>query len=357
MSEEINVIVESVKEFIEKEILLVSDNIEREGINKELISKLAEKGYFGIILPENKGGIGLDEFSYCLVLKEFAKISPSLAIFLYFQNSLVIPILANESKSEFAKSYLEKILKGEAIGTIPIDDFNQYKENYLEYDINSGKIKGIKNYVLISNSNFILTLASKGETLVLIDEIKFDKVENLKLGFRALPFSKIIIDSEIKSGKILIEKEAKAKLNKIYEESSLHLASIALGISREALSRAKEYSKKRKAFGKYLHEFQPLAFNISQNEIEIEAIESYLSDVYKKGEKEKYIGVKIATFELARKVAKLALQVHGGYGYFEDFKIERFYRDSMSLTALFSNFVFDRSKISKYYIESISAEY
>jgi Acyl-CoA dehydrogenases len=65
----------------------------------------------------------------------------------------------------------------------------------------------------------------------------------------------------------------------------------------------------------------------------------------------------LVSFELARKVSKLALQIHGGYGYFEDFKIEKFYRDSMALTVLFGNYLSDRTKISKYLIDQTSAEY
>lgn len=357
MSEqEIEIILENVKEFIEKEIIPYENKLEKEGIDNEIILKLAEKGYLGIILPEEKGGTGLNEFQYSLILREFAKASPSVAVFLYLQNSVIIPLLL-DSDTELANRKLEEILQGKIHGSLPLEDLTQYRRNYLEYHPEKRLLKGIKEFVLNSHANFLLALASNGDILVFVECDKLNKIENRRLGLRALHFSKFFIDTQLEEEQIIVRNSAKDKLATIYEESGLHIASVALGMSKETLFKAKEYSKKRKAFGKYLHEFQPIAFNISQIEIEIEAIESYLNQLIKTKNKTKALGAKLVSFELARKVSKLALQIHGGYGYFEDFKIEKFYRDSIALTVLFGNYLSDRTKISKYLIDQTSAEY
>jgi len=356
-SNEQKLLIETARDFIEKDLIPIYDKIEKNGIDSDLISKLAENGYIGANLPESEGGVGLDDASYILLLEEFSKYVPSIALFIFIQNNIAIPLLKLSENKEIALNFIEEIIKGKIHASIALEDLTNYKRSDLRIYEDNRIIKGNKEYVLNSNANILLSLSDNGENLVYLKSSYLNKIEYRKLGFRALSFSKVLIDAKLDENPVLITRKASNILSNLYEESGAYIASIALGMSKEAINKAKEYSKKREAFGKLLHEFQPISFAISQIEVELEALENYLDKIVSIKDKSRYTGIKILTCEFSRKVAKLSLQVHGGYGYFEDFKVERIYRDSMALSILFSNFIKDRVLLSKYLIDPKSAEY
>jgi alkylation response protein AidB-like acyl-CoA dehydrogenase len=355
-SEEQLLLKKLVHEFAEKEIGPVSLKVEREGISKEIIQKMVEKGFMGALAPFEHGGSNLDEASYVILLEELAKYSPSLAFYVLTQNSFIIKFLLKSGSKKLVEEYVPQIATGKINGAIVLEDVLQNSAPNI-LDIVDNKVIGSKYYVVSSNSNIIFTIAGKENWLFVLDNGFKAVYENSKLGFRGLNFSKIEFNSSFKDENVVMKVNVKKFMEELLNEASLEIAAIAIGMSDNVLNKAIEYSKVRKAFESLLADFQPLAFTMSEYYAELKSLQNYLDTLSVSEPKEKEnLMLKYLATEFAKKVAKLSLQVHGGYGYLEDFQIEKYYRDAMALSILTSNFIQDKIKLANLVLEIPSAK-
>jgi alkylation response protein AidB-like acyl-CoA dehydrogenase len=346
-----------VHEFAEKEVDPVSLKIEREGISKELIQKIVEKGFLGALAPFEFGGSNLDHGSYIILLEELAKYSPSLAFYVFIQNSLIIKLLLKSGAKKLAEEYIPKIASGEINGAIVLEDILQNSAP-AKLDINGKKVTGTKNYLISSDSNIIFTIAGKENMLLVLDNGFKIVSENSKMGFRGLNFSKVEFNSSFTEENIIAKNGAEKIMEELLEESDLAIAAISLGMSENVLSKAIEYSKVRKAFESLLAEFQSPAFAMSEYYAELKSLQNYLDTLsVSEPNKKEHLMLKYLATNFARRAAKLSLQVHGGYGYLEDFQIEKYYRDSMALSLLTSNSLRDKIKLANLVLEIPSAKF
>ncbi|MVT13076.1 MAG: hypothetical protein GPW16_02180 [Euryarchaeota archaeon] len=337
MDEEHRVLESVVGEFASKELEPINKQIELEGIPKELKKRLSSQGFLGALAPYDLGGASLDRLGYSILLKQLASASPSVAFYVFLENSFVIKsiLLKNEVREKIGL-----ISGGEISGTFYYSHLLNFLEPGEIKKIDS-KLTGKLNAVINSEANLFIVPADDGK-FYLVESGFHPLDEHEKLGFRGLRFSPVKFDTSIKDAI-----EIPLNVDELIDDTHLPISAIAIGIAQGALNKAIEYAKERSAFLHKLKDFQPLAFGMAQAYSQLDILNEYLINIAQ-GERDikKELMLKIISIDFARDVSKLALQVHGGYGYLMDFGIEKYYRDAMFLSILGGNHLDEKMKLS-----------
>lgn len=342
MPGEDELLVSAVADFCTKVIDDASIAIEREGISKEIIGKIAEQGFLGLTLPAEKGGAGISKQTYLKMLKEFSQHSPSVAVLVMNVNSILLPLLSKSAKGE---EMIPDVVSGTALPSIPLNSEYSLK-------VAGGKVAGDLPYLIGFGWDSILANvdSEKGE-VILIKDVKKGIREHLKLGVRGLCF----FGASVENGDFvdLGTGNGKKQFSELFESLSLETAAIALGITSGALEKAVEYAKVRDTFEQPLKNYQPIAFPLSHLLGEKVILENFLLGRSEFSEQEK-LYVNLVSTELAKNASRQSIQTHGGYGYLDDFGVEKFYRDSMALPVLFGNRIDELRRLSDLVFESDS---
>ena len=346
-SEEYELLRNTVREFAEKNIENIALKIEREGLDADTLGKMATQGFLGAMIPAEHGGAGLDQAAYLLILEELAKSSPSAAARVLITNSLFAPLLVKSGKSPES---LRKAATGELNVSVAFSNILEGFKSGEKATLNNSAVKGRREYVLNSNADEIITaLDDEKNTLVLLKGGFNPDGEHQQLGFRGLKYSGISIDS---SDFEVLSENGNRELDEVLNSLDLEIASVALGIASGALNKAIEYSKVRSTFQYLLKDYQPVAFALSSLKSDEEMLRSF---IYRPDltDREKVMA-RIKAVDLVKRATKQALQTHGGYGYLEDFGVEKFYRDSMALSVMFARNIRDMQRLSELIYESKS---
>ncbi len=343
MDEEHRVLESMVRDFSEKEIEPINKNIELEGLSPALKQRLSSLGFLGAIAPTDLGGALLDRLGYSILLKELAAASPSVAYYVFLQNSFIIKILQSDEKE---RDKINQVSTGNLSGGFIYPKLVNFTDPG-NLRIEDGYIKGVSNGVLNSSANFFIVTLD-GKTFYLVEK-GFKKLEeHERLGLRGLKFSPVEFSIKIEETKIINNVSIDFQ-----KEMNLPAGSIALGIASGALRKAIDYAKEREAFLHKLKDFQPIAFGISDVYSELEILLQYFYNIASSDyDEKKDLLFKIRALDFAKVATKLALQVHGGYGYLMDFGIEKYYRDSMFLYLVTSHYMNDKMRLSELIFET-----
>ena len=344
-SEEHQLLRSSVREFSQKNLEGISAKIERDGLRPETIAAMAAQGFLGASVPSELGGTGLDERGYMIVLEELARVSPSAAVKVLITNSLYAPLVMAAGKG---KETLEDVASARVNATVAHTSLLEGYREETGVTFADSHVKGVKEYVLNSDASLvILTANGTPGTLLLVKGGVEPARDQTRLGFRGLHFSSVKVDSG--DFEVLGENGTRM-LEEVLDGMDLEVAAIALGITAGAVAKAIDYSKGRTTFEHPLKDYQPVAFSLSSLKSEEEMLRNYIySDALSGTAK---VMARVKSTQLARNATKQALQVHGGYGYFGDFGVEKFYRDAMALPLLFSRGVKDMQRLSQAVFES-----
>lgn len=324
--EEQDLLRSAVREYSQKSIENNILKIEHDGISDELLKSLAMQGFLAARVPEQFGGSGIDESGYLAILEELAAFSPSVAATVMLVNSVVAPLIGEKSPE-----LMKKVSAGETRVTISLSPVLEGSTSKDSLSAKSGKITGTLDNAAFSNGSAAIGLSSGGGPLYLVSGgLKLDHAE-YGLSFRGLNFGKVSVDSgEFQE---LAEDGLKA-LSSVLDRADLAVAAIALGMSRGSLEKAIEYVKVRKTFDRPLKDYGPVASILSRLLGEYKVLSFALSNHEQKTEKENLM-IKTLAVDLVKRATKYSLQFHGGYGYIEDFGVEKFYRDAVGLSILF----------------------
>lgn len=340
MEEEYEILENTVKDFNTKYVDNNSLKLENEVMGKEFIKMLADQGFFSM-MAEGSDATGSDVKALSVVLENLAKSAPASAVKVLLANAF--STLAKE------RGILDAVGNGSKSGTVTFSDLLMAEGQNGNLKIDNGRVKGEKEFVLGSNSDFVLTLLNSGELVLLKSGFTVGK-KHKRLGFRSVGFSSIIVDS---SDYEVIAREGRKVLRKMYESFSIPIAAIALGMSEGVSQKALDYAKVRTAFGHYLKDFQPLAFDLTSLIAEMDILKRYFHDLLSSPiNRKEAMFLKQKALGLAKDISKTSLQIHGGYGYLEDFGIEKFYRDSMALSVLFHSEENDMEELATMVFES-----
>lgn len=330
------------------------DELEETGeFNREIHDKMAKYGFMGVKIPKEYGGQGGDSLAYCLMIEEFARVSPVLSIYANTSNSLGAGPLLFCGNEEQKQKYVEPIAKGEKILVFALtepgagSDAGSTLTTAVEdgdcYVLNGRKtfISGapFADYAVVYARTDMTQKGSKGISMFIVDMklpgVSVGKHES-KMGIIGYPTSDIILeDVRVKKEDLLgpLHKGFVTAM-KTLDGRRLGMAAQALGIAQGCLDESIKYAKERKQFGRPIANFQAISFMIADMATEIQAAREliYSTAVLKdtdSPESSKMCAMsKLYAAEMCNRVAYKAVQIHGGYGYIKEYKVERFYRDA-----------------------------
>ena len=315
MAEEYQLLRSSVRDFAQKSIDNIAVKIEQEGLSPETAKTMAAQGFLGARIPAEYGGTSLDERGYMIVLEELARYSPSAAVRVLITNSLFVPLVMASEKS---RGILPEVASAKTSVAVdyrgPLEGYNGSSGVVIE----GGSVRGKVDHILNGSANAIIVAAKDPQNTLLLVRSGFKPMEqHPRLGLRGLAFSSIAIDSAdfdrlSENGSRLIEAAI--------DDMDLAVAAVSLGIAAGALTKAVEYSKARTTFEHPLKDYQPVAFGLSLLRAEEEMIRDFAYGEHHAAAWKTM--ARLRAVALAKSATNQALQVHGGYGYFEDFGVE-----------------------------------
>jgi len=352
LSEEHLMIRDAAREFAQNELLPgVIERDEQQHFPKELIKKMGEMGFLGMMAPTEFGGGGMDTISYVLVMEELSKIDASASVIVSVNNSLVNYGLANYGSQAQKEKYLSKLTTGEKLGAFCLS------EPEAGSDATSQKTTAIDkgdHYILNGTKNWITNGGSADYYLVIAQTDKEKKhrginafiVEKGWEGFEVGPKEQKLGIRGSDTHSLIFNDVKVPKENRIGEDGfgfkfamktlsggRIGIAAQALGIAAGAYELARDYSKVRKAFGTEICNHQAIAFKLADMNVEIEAARHLvMKAAWDKDQGNNYdisgAMAKLYASKVAMDVTVEAVQVHGGNGFVKEYHVERLMRDA-----------------------------
>ena len=316
-------------------------------------NKMAKYGFMGTKIPVEYGGQGGDSLAYAMMVEEFARVSPVLSIYANTSNSLGGGPLMFCGTEEQKQKYLVPCAKGEKIiafaltepgagsdagGTLTtaVQDGDYFVLNGRKTFISGAPFA---DYSIVYAKTDPSQKGSRGISMFIVD-MKLPGVScgkpEAKMGIKGYPTSDIILENVRVHKSDLLGPLHKgfATAMKTLDGGRLGMAAQALGIAQGCLDESVKYATERKQFGRPIASFQAISFMIADMATEIEAARQliYSTAVRKDAgdpESTKLCAMsKLYAAEMCNRVAYKAVQIHGGYGYIKEYKVERFYRDA-----------------------------
>ncbi len=373
-TEEHEIIRQTIREFAEKEIRPLANELDKEEkFSVELTKKMGGMGLFGMNIPTEYGGQGLDYLSFIIALEEIARVDSSQAGTLSVHNSLGAGPIYYHGTKEQKEKFLPDLCTGEHIWAFALTEPNSgsdSRNSNTKAEFANGKLKINGTKIFITNGNTPIT---RGVTLQTVTGEKDGKKEystiliekgtkgwtaetiHDKMMWRATNTAQLFFDDcEVPEENILGPRGNGSKIMlRALDSGKLGVAAIGVGLAQGAYEMALEYAKTRKQFGKSISNYQAISFKLADMHMKIELARTMLYKACWLRDNDKRFSieaamVKLYSSEIAKEVADEALQIHGGYGLMKEYPIERFYRDQRMLQIGEGTSEIQRLIISKY---------
>jgi len=351
LSEEQRMIRDAVREFVRGEIAPHAARWDKDcTFPREALRGLAQLGCYGVAVPEQWGGAGLDYVSLALILEEIAAGDGATSTIVSVNNCPVCSIMATWGSDAQKREWLQPLATGTMLGafclsephvgseasglrTTAARDGEHYVLNGVKQFITSGRNADVAIVMAVTDkaagkrgiSAFLVPTDSPGYVVARIED---------KMGQHASDTAQIVFEDCRVPARHLIGEEGqgyKIALSGL-EGGRIGIASQCVGMARAAFEAALRYSKERVAFGEPIFNHQALQFRLADMATRIEAARQLimhaasLRDAHRPCLKEAAMA-KLFASEIAERVCSDAIQIHGGYGYLSDFPVERIYRD------------------------------
>jgi alkylation response protein AidB-like acyl-CoA dehydrogenase len=345
-------IVEEAREFADKEIRpFVGEFEEKEAIPRELIDKMAQKGYLGACFPGEYNGLDLDPVYYGRFTEEIGKACSSTRAILTVHTSLVGETLLRCGSDEQKKKWLPLMAAGEKIGAFGLSEpevgtdaksvQTSYKKEGSNYIIN-----GTKKWITlgdIADFFIIITKGEKGNSAFIVERamegVKTRPIKGLLAG-RSDHIAYIELTNVEVPAENLVGKEGSGftyVVNTALDYGRYSIAWGGIGLAQEALEAMVSYSRKRSQFGQKIYQFQLIQGIIGDTVTKIHAGRALClraGELRRKGDAAAVMETTIAkyfTSKIAMEIAADAVQVHGGNGCCNVFPVERLFREAKIL--------------------------
>jgi len=358
LSEEQQILRESVRDFAEKEIAPVAEKLdEEEEFSLELVKKMAALGLFGMFVSEEYGGSNVDYVSYVIAVEELARVDGSAAATVAAANSLGIGPIYYFGSDEQKRQWLPRLCRGEALASFGLTEPNAGSDaggSQTTAVLKDGEwlINGSKIFITNSSSSIseiIIVQAKTGQRGNGKNELSCILVPNKtpgvtsktmhgKMMWRSSNTGELYFDNARVSGENLVGKRGEGfkQMLSTLDRGRLAIAAMGLGGAQGAFELALAYAKERKQFAQPIANFQAVAFKLADMAMELETARNLL---YKAcwlcGQSRPFsmeaAMAKLYCSEVMSRAVNHAVQIHGGYGLMREYKVERFYRDQKLL--------------------------
>ena len=351
-TEEQLMIQESARDFAQNEIAptAVERDIKAE-FPGEIVKKMGELGFMGMMVSPDYGGAGMDTISYVLAMIEISKVDASVGVIMSVNNSLVCWGLEEYGSDHIKQKYLVPLAKGEKLGAFALSEPEAGSDATKQHTIadKDGEfylLNGIKNWTTNGiSADYHLVIATTDKTkghhgisAFVVEKgtpgFGHGKKED-KLGIRSSDTCSLTFENCRVHNENLIWEEGKGfnfAMNTL-NGGRIGIAAQALGIAEASLEAAVKYSKERKAFGKEIASLQAIQFKIADMAMKLDAAKllTFKAAAMKDAGKKYYAEAAMAKLyasKIAVECALEAIQIHGGYGYVREYLVERYLRDA-----------------------------
>ena len=361
-TDEQRAITEMVRQFVDNEIIPVAGEYDHEDKFPEpIVEQMKELGLFGVTIPEEYGGMGLDLTTYAMIVEELSRgwISISGVVNTHFMGSyLLLKFGTDEQKDHF----LPKMATGEVRAAYSLSepevgsDVQGIKSVAKKASDGTWELSGQKMWVtngLLSGVVFVLVKTDpkadppyKGMTCFICEkEPGVEKMPGLtippkikKMGYKGVESTELVFDGfKVPEERILGGPDGLGQgfvqMMDGLEVGRVNVAARGVGVAQRALELALRYSQERKTFGKPIAQHQAITFTLAEMGTRVEAARlltmkaARLKDAGERSDLEAGMA-KLFASEAASQNAEECLRIHGGYGYSKEYEIERLYRDA-----------------------------
>lgn len=354
ISDEEEMIRRTAREFADQELKPIAAAVDKnEDIPSDVILKMADLGFMGMLVPEKHGGAGLNTFALTLASIEFNRASASIGITVSVHNSLVASPILRFGNEEQKERYLPRMANGSAIGAYALTETEAGSD---AASIATTAVKSGDDYILKGSKLFVTNgaiadifivfarthpdpaLRAKGISAFIVERktagFTVGKREK-KLGIKGSSTVALHLDDCKVPAKNLLgrENEGFAVAMDTLNGGRIGVAAQSVGIATACLDDSIKYAKERKQFGKPISEFEAIQWKIADIAVRLDAATlltlraARMRDAGVPHTKEAAMA-KLFASTLANDAADEAIQIHGGVGYTKEFAVERYFRDA-----------------------------
>ncbi len=348
-------VVEMAREFARNEIAPHAAEWDRtKTYPKEVMAKLGELGFFGMLIPEEYEGLGLDTLTYLMVIEEIAAADASVSISLSVHNSLPASMILRFGTDEQKSRWLTPMAQGKVLAAFSLSEADSGSDAgalraQAERVGNEWVLNGTKAWVTNGDTADLLLVlvrtdkpearkGTRGISAFLIPRetrgVEPGKPED-KLGLRSSRTTTVSLRDVRLSGEHLLGEPGQGFVYAMaaLDQGRMGVAAQAIGIARAAFEHSVRYAQERRQFEKPIKEFQALQFKLADMATRVAAARALLHEAARtknRGEPVKTMAsmAKLFASETAMWVTTQAVQVFGGYGYMRDYPVERLFRDA-----------------------------
>ena len=346
-------IVNLVRDFVQREVEPVAGHYDNEDIYpQELVDQMADMGLFGIMIPEEYGGLGLDYTTFAVIFEELSKGWMSLTGPLGTHHILAY-VIAAYGTDELKQRFLPKMAEGAIRGGLALTEPGGGSDMQ---NLQTSAVKDGEEYVINGNKMFISNGASGNAFAVLARTDKtaspphrgiscfvvekpaagFSVAQKLdKLGYRGIDTTELVFDNVRIPTQNLVGDEGRGfgYVMSGLEGGRINVAARAVGVAKAAFDAAIKYAQQRESFGQPIAQHQAIQLKLAEMATDIEAARLLTYEAARKKDAGERVDLeagmaKLFASEMCGRVAMEAMRVHGGYGYIKDYPLERYYRDA-----------------------------
>ncbi|GHJ12220.1 MULTISPECIES: acyl-CoA dehydrogenase family protein [unclassified Micromonospora] len=358
LDEEQQALRESVRDFAREVVApVIGEHYENHTFPYEVVRQMGKMGLFGLPFPEEHGGMGGDYFALCLALEELARVDSSVAITLEAAVSLGAMPIHRFGTAEQKERWLPKLLSGEALAGFGLTEPGTGSDaggtqTRAVLDGDEWVINGSKAFITNSGTDITALVTVTAVTGTKPDgskELSTIIVPSGTPGFTVAPgYSKVgwnasdtheltFDDCRVPAGNLLGERgRGFAQFLRILDEGRIAIAALAVGLAQGCVDESIKYAKERQAFGQPIGNYQAIQFKIADMELKAHTARLAYYDAAARmlaGEpfKRQAAIAKLHASTVAVDNAREATQIHGGYGFMNEYPVARFWRDSKIL--------------------------
>jgi short/branched chain acyl-CoA dehydrogenase len=343
----------TVRDFAQRRIAPVAEELDRESrFPYQLVAELAELGLMGMTISPEYGGAGTDTLSYAIAVEELTRVDSSVAITVAAHHSLgTLPIYYFGSEEQ-KRAWLPDLASGKKLAAFGLTEPGAGSDagaTRTTAELRDGRwiVNGSK--IFITNAGTDITACVTITARTGTDEISNIVVPNgtpgyeiskpmKKLGWRASDTRELSFEDCAVPKTNLLGPRGRgfAQFLEILDGGRISVAAMGVGLAQGAYDLAYAYAKERQQFGRPISKFQAVQFQLADMATEIEAGRALVYRAARLKDEGRDFGLaaaqaKLYTGELSNRAVNVALQIHGGYGYMDEYAISRLYRDQKIL--------------------------